>query len=522
MKSSMHRVALVMVTASMLILMFSVGSCRHSTPKYFNGLLKSPDQSLPVFIDEPVSFCWQRPLPPKSGKVQILVDASGSMVGFQRAIPPLVEWLQHSVSQIQSSLVIESSRLCQFSQSYGISKAAPINKPIAFSVGGNTNIHEAIRAAQSYDLTFILTDGVAATGRGRAGDCANGVDASCVARAMSEVVHTGETRGSGVEWGLWVIPLLANYDGLFYTEEPIVPKDFDTEKTIQKIRFDVGDQAQVAVTAPKVGSDGQLNFDYRGPRSMLLIVIARSADIGRDAIEALWDRTEYRGLQRLDQMKSFSAGLASFKPIEVYPGFLNGVQWKSLDPPDDPAMMLGTMDAFFRKESNKAVISLGCLKETAGEGVYKLTGSSLTAGQVSGCVPIRLLPAVSFRIRPLREEDEQDLNLVLKGFERINESYADLRLDLACGSDRPRTCGSNPISLQWLAYMNYGEAANALASVSQGPVVQQQIKELSTAHPSLEPHRIFGFASTLEAFYKEVAQDKRSIVLANIELCHKQ
>src|SRR5687768_8586998 len=70
----------------------------------------------PVFVERPVKFCWQPPPAPWSGGLQVLLDSSGSMVGFKRAVPRVVNWLQHGVSQLQTSTFsVTNSRLCQFS-----------------------------------------------------------------------------------------------------------------------------------------------------------------------------------------------------------------------------------------------------------------------------------------------------------------------------------------------------------------------------------------------------------------------
>jgi hypothetical protein len=485
--------------------------------------LNNSKSSEAVFIDQPVSFCWQGPLQPKKGRVQILIDASGSMVGFQQSIPSLVGWVRHAISQLQgSTLVVDSFRLCQFRQEgAGIMNCTGFHEDMAaYRPRGDTNLHDAVRSAKEYELTFILTDGVAATGTRGSGDCAAGVDAACVARALREAIHAQAHEGGDVDRGLWIIPLLAIYDGTFYTEEPILPADFRPDQTIQQIRADIGVQA--VIQNPRTGPDGRLVFGYKGPRAMLLIVMARWADVGRAAVQALWERAEFFGVRRLEQAKGFSSGLASLPPVEVYPGFLNPIQWKSLEEPQDPTETRGTMDAFFQTDSAKSVISVDCPQRGSGEGVYRLIGSPIVT-QVSGCVPIRLLPAFSFRFRTVHPEDESALSQLLKGYERQGNSYTDLRVHLACSrpASIPRSCTENPIAVQWKTYIDYGKAADCLASSNCAYAGHQLIKTLSTARPSFEPHRIFAFSTTLELFYREVAQDRRSIVLANLDICYK-
>jgi hypothetical protein len=501
-----------------------VGSCARRPARNSDDGQHFPSPSETVFMEQPVSFCWQRPLQPKRGSVQILIDSSGSMVGFQPSLPPLVNWVQHSISQLQqTTLAVENSRVCQFSQGNGIYNCTNFSQaPIAYRAFGDTNLHEAIRSAKDYGLTFIITDGVAATGSRGVGDCAAGVDAACVARALRDVIHAQSPEGEDIDRGLWIVPLLATYDGTFFTEEPIVPSNFQLADTIQQIRADIGVQAQAVVQDPRTGYDGRLIFGYRGPRSMLLIVIARWADVGRAAVQALWERTDYLGVQRIEQMKGFSSGLATFSPIEVYPGFVNSVRWTKLQQ-SDTSPTRGTMDVYLETDTTtKSYISMTCPKNGSGEGVYGLSGTTTTADQRSGCVPIRLLPAFSFRFRTVNPEDDSELSQFLKGYELQGTSYTDLKLHLACTMTKPRPCGEKPISVQWMAYMSYKKAADGLAAPEGGHSVQQQIIDMSTAHPSREPHRIFAFSKTLEAFYREVEQDQRSIVLGSIDICHKK
>jgi hypothetical protein len=365
----------------------------------------------PVFVENPVSYCWHRPIQLKTGRVQVLVDSSGSMIGFQHEIPPLVNWLRHGVSQVQQSAMnVQTTRLCQFSEAFsesgGLANCTDLASEIVFDykVFGNTNLHQAIRSAKDYELTYIITDGVAATGGRGASDCAGGVDAACVARALREVIHAQSPEGNDLDRGIWVVPLLANYDGTFYTEEPIFPTNFSAEETIKQVRADIGVNA--VVQNPGTGSDGRLQFKYQGPRSMLLIVIARWAEVGRASVQALWERAEYLGVTRIEEMKQFSSELASFSPIEVYPGFLNQLRWETLKSVDDPNLRQGTMDAILNTTSPKQSIVLECPKEGSGQDLYDLTGSTSSSGQIAGCVPIRLLPALTFGFRAVDPKDD--------------------------------------------------------------------------------------------------------------------
>ncbi|HWW75262.1 MAG TPA: hypothetical protein VNZ44_07700, partial [Pyrinomonadaceae bacterium] len=225
------RAARLTLTCLLLLMLLAPG-CYRTPPPDGPPEIGQGEQA-PAFMERPVKFCWQPPPAPWSGGVQVLLDSSGSMVGFRRAVPQVVNWLQHGVSQLQTStLNVSNSRLCQFSeglgaQGGGFGNCTDVARPLPrFEPAGNTNLHAAIASAKDFGLSFILTDGVAATGGGRAGDCASGVDAACVARSLRGVVSTPGSQPERVNWGVWVLPLAANYEGKFFTEEAVAPASF--------------------------------------------------------------------------------------------------------------------------------------------------------------------------------------------------------------------------------------------------------------------------------------------------------
>lgn len=472
-----------------------------------------------VFIGQPLTFCWQKPMRTKPATAQVLIDGSGSMNGFQQPMRPLVEWLNHGVSQLRGSTVeVQKFRLCQFRQGQGIADCSELNQtPRPLRAAGNTNLHEAIRSARDYDLTYVLTDGVAATGGRGSGDCASGVDAACVARSIRDVMHAG---GGGSEWGVWLVPLLATFDGTHYTEEQISPEDFDPAETIKLIQSDTN--VEPVIQGAQAGADGRLTFRYRGPRSLILLVFARDAFVGRSAVQALWERAEYSGVRRVEQMQGYTPDLAVLPPVEVYPGFLNPVEWSSLHESDDPSQMRGTMDAALERGPGGATISVSCPKDGSGEGAYRLGGSSPAESRTSGCVPLRLLPAVELKLRPADGGDDAQLGGFISEYRWDAGNYRDLNLRLACGSQTGSQCDRDPLRAQWTAYMNYEMAADALADAAQGFPTHRYLISLSTNTPSREPHRIFALSATLESFFREVSRDQRSVTLGNIGVCQRR
>jgi len=507
-----HKIPAI-IAVFVLVLGSSCQSCR---PKPLNGNQPNGVKEV-VFFDDPISYCVQQRSAAEVGDVQVLVDGSGSMVGFDPRLPEIVGWAQHAISALQgSTLKIQNSRICTFRENEGISGCSGMTGAVPpMNSKGDTNLHEAINSAKDYALTFIVTDGVAATGDRGTGDCATGVDAACVARSFINWVHGGDTSE---DRGVWLIPLVAPYDGIFFTEEAISPASFSSEEAIQKIRSDI--PLDASIQNPQTGAGGKLVYNYRGPRTLLLIVLAKRSEIGRAAIQALWERAEYLNVRQMNELRYYSGGIAGLTPIEICPGFLNKVRWSRLDESQEPGLSQGTLDAQKIGSEEKTTLELNCPSTGENSGSYTLGGSG-TPTQVAGCVQIRVMPGISFDLRPARPEDDGDLRQFVKGFKFPPGSYSSLSLDLACSGGSNRGCNRNPILVQLVAFMRYAEAADRLASPGKPGSTVAALGNLSTAHPSLEPHRINALSLIVTLFYRDIANDARSTVLNSFDICKK-
>jgi hypothetical protein len=508
---------LTLLTCGLLALAACQGNCLGRAKPPNGGTAQSASSTDPTFSAEPVSYCRERSMAPPQATVQILVDGSGSMNGVTANVPDLVDWISHALSGLRgSSLEVASLRTCQFNQREGIFGCGSSAALQSYAPASETNLHQAIRAALDADLTFIVTDGVAATGSGGDADCASGVDAACVARALSDAVQpeTGQDEGPGV----WIFPLVTTYDGRLFTEEMISPNDFDPRATMDAIRDQL--EKETVVRDPRLGSDGRLHFFYQGPRALLLIVIGRPANLGRDAVWSLWNQTSLQGVTRLESMKEFSSGIATLPPLEVYPGYLNQIRFESLKPTDEPSEHSGTMDVAFSASGSRPSVRIDCPPNGSGEGVYVLKGGRRERQHSATCVPIRQLPAYSLLLEPSRERaDAGDLGTLIRSYQ-AQESEEILRLDLTCGASPRRPCESHPIPVRWNALRDYGHTAAAIAAAETGGIALASIKEASTLQPSREPHRVFGLAPVLQSFYELVEPDARRLPLADLEFCN--
>jgi len=277
------------------------------------------------------------------------------------------------------------------------------------------------------------------------------------------------------------------------------------------------------VQDPRVGSDGRLNFFYRGPKALLLIVIARQDEFGRDAVWSLWSQARLHGVTQLGDMKEFSSGISTLPPIEIYPGFLNRVRFENKDnlkATDEPSEHRGTMDVAFVPSESRSSIRLDCPPGSPGEGVYILKGERRGRQQTAACVPIQQLPAYSLRLEPLRgESDKDDLGTIVRSY-RQEGNEETLRLDLACGAGPSRPCDGRSVPIRWNALRDYDRTSAAIAAAETGGIALASVREASTAQPSREPHRIFGLAATLQSFYDLVSGSARRLSLADLEVCN--
>jgi hypothetical protein len=326
------------------------------------------------------------------------------------------------------------------------------------------------------------------------------------------VVHPKDAAGTP---GIWMMPLVAQYSGVFYSEEAIAPASFDSKKTEDHVKLQ--DDMDVRVADPQKGSDGRLSFTYQGPKALVLIVIARSATLGRDAVAALWGEMSAQSVVRLTQLKQFRGGLAGLQPIEVYPGYLRRLHFEGVERSDVPAEHSGTLDVAWSPGESLDTLRLDCPANGAGQGVYFLTGRPESSAEGHGCVPILMVPPYSYRLPALHSSDESDLRGMVRGF-RHDETATTLRLRLACSGTQQRACDA-AIAVRWEAVLDYRRAADGLVETAADSPALRLVQATSTESPSREPHRIFGFAPILAAFYGANAGDRQRLALATFGVC---
>lgn len=496
----------LLIIIGVIVLAFVPGRVKTNDPG------RPPEDAPDILtMSEPVAYCPPLLQSIPHGRVQVLLDSSGSMFGVRSSVVSSLRWLEQGLSRLRdSALVFDELRLAQFDAGRGIVTSASFPAVMtAYGPGGRTTLHQAIQASRDYDLTFILTDGVAAAGTA-SGDCAAGVDAACVARALRDAVHLEQTTAIPPQPGIWLIPLWVHHSGVFSTEEPTATADFDGAASLQKLHDELGQN--VSISNARSDSEGNLVFDYTGPRGILLIVIARNDDLGRRAVSALRERMAENNVTAITAVRQATGPVSAFPPIELYPGYLPGLEWVSLE--EAQKRIRGTLDVVF---NNRRTIAVECAAGRRNEGEFELTGRWPPRG--GRCVDLYQLPAFEFEFVARNARDDASVkNFITASSHGTEGDREKLIMRLQCGEGEQRPCSGDPVTVTWMAQSRYDYVRDTAAEQRVGGAAI--ISAVATTDLITQPHRIYGIESLVSIFFDEVRQDRRRTPLADLELCH--
>ncbi len=458
-----------------------------------------------------VRYCAPPQVRARVERAQFLMDDSGSMKGFAAYLPQLSEWASQSLSQLRNAgMEFREARNCYFSLGRGLYSCSPSRLPAAGSGSGDTNLHEAIRSATDYDLSLIITDGVAATGAGT-GDCAGGVDAACVGRALRDQLVPRPGAPQNVLAGLWIIPMAALFDGPLYTEQ-FAPQEFRPETAAGNVARDTATNAALGQARKDKG--GHLVFDYKGPRGLFALVLAHDAEAGRAFVAALVNRAASNTIQRLDSLKQFQNGLALMPAIEVFPGYLPPVQWgkPQVVVEDGVERVCGTVDL---GQTPAGPVRMNC----PGDGNTAWVEVPVVAdSRAASCIDLQVLPKLEVARRNS------------PGFAQVEGAQWDgsigaagppprLLLALSCDRNWQAACGANEPGVEWVGRAQFAASADRISAQTAAVPAVASIAALSTNQVAAAPHRIFGLADTLEKLYRELAGRNVEAPFARLTFC---
>lgn len=444
------------------------------------GEQKQPGWTPPAASEAPKPVTLSGPLrvPIHRGQgglnIGIYVDESGSMNGFAGALPSVEGWVSHAISRIRSyGYGAGEVSNCGFSRAVGVECRTTTIRPR--SMRGETNIDEAVRQALGQDVSIIITDGVAATGGLPSAICGSGVDAACVGNELADYLKAGGRAG-----GLWLVPLTLDFNGPFYTERVVPAAGFDQSRVQQP-----GAEGEVSIRRPRNTGVGELVYDYRGPRTLVMFIVARRVEAGRALVAAL---EEARAMESVHLTRK---GDASF---EVYPGAVPELRWTTAQRATDSTAPDVSHDAELHVDTQSLRFICGAGDQSQGE--WELAAAPGAADTVASTL-LR-----SMTVRDARINAPPNVNVTKWG---LTPDSVSARIRIGCAFLNPN-CQQN---------LELKVVAPRIGAVSD------DVRQWSTVTPEYQPERAFGLEGILTAFYERVGQipDAR---IATLRICSEK
>jgi hypothetical protein len=471
----------------------------------------------------------ERPAERTAG-VQVFLDASGSMSGFSipSVMSPLAQWVKRSAIGSPTTGVEFSLNRIQAFSTNGIVDLPTHEESINYKVEhANTNLDEVIGRAQGEAITVVVTDGVPYTSASQSAACAGQVDVTCVAKKLRQFID------SNPHPGIWIVPLFGRYDGKFTTEGQQVPNDPEwAEKTAKRLKETLG--GTIMLRANDNPKDRAINpFFYTGPRTLILIVLARDVSLGRIFLSSLYERA---GLYRVallgENFTSFNdmadKPLGAFTPVELYPGYtprVSQIRGEKRKPPTDVPEDAGGFIAIKQmQEGNPFQISLACsaARDSTPDQIIDLAFSTGTSEQ---CRKMYSLPSVQYLPELPAKSDEnekQDAAALVRSLvltQAAVEQKGSLRgeMHIRCGG-AGRPC-DHPSTIRVVAKVAYSDAAERLADRTSPIGAVAYLQKLSTDSLVDEPFKVLALDRMLIEVMRTITQDAAAQDVGTVVVC---
>ena len=452
-----------------------------------------------------VSYDHSRPDVPPAVRAQVLVDTSASMAGFRKIFPPLLHAVDEGLSYSRGLYFsVEAKRTCFFSQRAGVFGCEPRIDGVAIvPASGYTNLDQAIKSAADHDLTIVFTDGVPSN-QSSGKDCVgSGVDAACVAQALSDAVRGSPGAATNQLRGIWIVPIIAMYQGTYFAEQPVSPNEFDRNAAESNVQNSFGASARIA--NPRTGSDGTLLFDYAGPRFILAIVIGE-AEVSRAFLQEFYNRTEFSDVDSIREPKSYKSKTAVLPAIEVFPSTVPRQDYRGCQQSvDQRGRIEGDLINCARVAPNR--FQLSCRPKPSRASLL------LTGAETTHALPLTLLAPAKFGFsshgvatRPMFTPDA------------TGRGMSNLNVEVSCNSKQPIRCGSDESRVELTSMADIESVSRDVSSA--GSEIGRFVLGLSTKVPAMEPHKVYGLADLLENFYKRKLPEAKS-TFAALEFCQE-
>jgi hypothetical protein len=483
-------------------------------------------RSVPLALG-PVELCEDSATITRTATAQLLIDASGSMAGFSSRdkrgpLTRIHEWVSSAVSGLAGDQKgVSLRRVAAFNRVDGIFPLADARAVESLEARGDTTLDRAVEEASKQDLTLILTDGVPFVGSEGAADCAAGADPGCVARRLLEFVRQRTTSG------FWLVPVVAAYDGGFFTEGQDVPPDGTAAVVVEENVKRSFPRSDVRLG---LRPDANPPMLYRGPRALLLLVLASDERLGRAFVRLLLERAPLAQVQNLEgdwsAFDNREKTVGVMTPVEVFPGFLPPARTIEAVRAGDAE---GTIDVSTQGAAETLGIEVGCRSGDDGRVPYRLSFSPRRRG--STCRPLHSLATVTLSLCPRDEAAAAEREALAATARDVSFAAGDgtsslpVMLTLACGASSGPECAGGGQALRLAATLEYAAAAERLAQTTEGSGGTDAISyvsSLATVDLPRNPHRVLGLGALLAQFLRGVASDARSHPVGSVTLCERR
>lgn len=521
------------MAAAMLLLTTTARCGRGETPVEDNPVLtielKGTAPGTPVAAYD-LCIRDERPAERTAG-VQVFLDASGSMRGFSvdGVMSPLAQWVKRSAIGAPAAGVEFSLTRIQAFSTEGLIDLPTREEAVNYTVGrGNTNLDEMIGRGDEEAITVIVTDGVPYTSGGQSVSCAGQVDVTCVAKRLREFID------ANTHPGMWILPLFGRYDGKFAAEGQQIPNDPEwADTTARRLKETLGGDIKLRANE---GADRAINpFFYTGPRTLLVIVLAKDASMGRIFLSSLYERANlYRVALVGENFTAFNdapdKALGAFTPVELYPGYIPRVSTirgeirkrQASEESDDAGGFIAVKPL---QEGNPFRVGLACAaaRESTPDEIIDLTFST---GGGDVCRKVYSLPSVQYLPElPSKTDDteRQDAAAIMRSLVLTQagaEQKGALRgeMHVHCSSSGGRPC-DQPTTLRVVAKVAYSDAAERLADRKAPVGTVAYLQKLSTDLLTEEPFKVLALDRMLIEVMRTITQDASARDVASIQVC---
>ncbi len=464
----------------------------------------------------------------RTASVQIFLDASGSTSGFSipLVMSPLAQWVKRSAIGSPASGVEFSLNRIQAFSTDGIIDLPAHEETINYKVThANTNLDEVIGRAQDESITVVVTDGVPYTSASQSAGCAGQVDVTCVAKKLRQFID------SNPHPGIWIVPMFGRYDGKFTTEGQQIPNDPQwAETTAKRLKETLGGTIMIRANGD---IDRAVNpFFYTGPRTLLLIVLARDVSLGRIFISSLYERASlYRVTLLGENFTSFNTTdkpLGAFTPVELYPGYtprISLIRGELRKPALDADPNAGGFISVKQmQEGNPFQVSVACAgaRESTPDQVIDLafsTGASDQCRKMYSLPSVQYLPELPVRSDENEKQDAASLvrSLVLSQAAANQKGSLHGEIHIRCGGGG-RPC-DHPSTIRVVAKVGYSDAAERLADRNSPAGAVAYLQRLSTDSLVDEPFKVLALDRMLIEVMRTITQDASAQDVGTVVVC---